>query len=329
MHNRTAGSRCSGGKLTRVQAMNDAPEDSNQTPGATSPPRAGASHGPSEPFELTPASSVVVDSALPFVRPPTQGFAARPVARSFAPANGIVLPRRPAPAKLGHPGCLSPLADFLASEPLSVSASSATGFAHAGPASSQALLQSVAGGASITGANGVTSDGPWGARSAPLPSANGASEALSPRQPTVDPQQVAASPWLQTGSIPPAALQSQMASLPLTISQPNIEPPQSTAVSGGSRGLVTGLMVLVALCLVGAIVFIAVRSQKKGDDPADVKGGQVQHEFVLDSAPSAPTSAASASAARPVPLQRAPTVVSTSAVKSAPVAPPKDIYDGL
>jgi hypothetical protein len=90
----------------------------------------------------------------------------------------------------------------------------------------------------------------------------------------------------------------------------------------------TLVLVLAALGLIGAIAYVTLSSGKKSEDPADVKAGQSQREYVLQAQTA--TASASASAAPPPPprLQVRP-MPPPPAASAAPPKPTQDLYEDL
>ncbi len=265
-----------------------------------------------------PDNLPLLDSALPFQRVATNHSppAARPI--TISAADGVVLPRRSALAQLGHPGALVPLTSFLSSfAPLA-------SFAASAPAPRAELHSAdVPSGTPSANVTLAPADSPWLGR--PVES----SGATSQRSEPVDTALCGASPWLQTPSMPPAALVAQLAPLTITNPSPQAPLPLEAQASGGSRWFMTALLVVAALALLGAIVAIAVRGQQKSPDTADVKAGQTQRDYTLAAPPVTAQPSATASAAPARPVFRNPVAAPPPAAGAAPAAKPKDIYDDL
>jgi hypothetical protein len=89
----------------------------------------------------------------------------------------------------------------------------------------------------------------------------------------------------------------------------------------GSRTGITVLLALAALALAAVVAYFAISAGKKSDDPADVKAGQAQKDYAMDTI-AAGSATQSASAAAPKPIFKAPP-------PPPKPTPKRDIYDDL
>ncbi|MBM4360716.1 MAG: hypothetical protein FJ096_21630 [Deltaproteobacteria bacterium] len=336
--------------------MSDASDDTTR-----STPLPSASVEPVPPPLVLPGGAVtggIVDDALPFQRPktnptpeaaPASTLAAVP---KFAPELGLAFPRRPAPRELASPGALIPLGTFLASlgPPPHVGALAASSTAPAVrpstfPPSPVASIEPIGPSPGVLGEL-TAGDSPWLARSAgtvtqpggrPAGEADAPSSEGPPRSATAGESLGTSSPWLANPSVPPPGLlPSTQASYlgpvePPSAARPHAPPPLPSAAplaaqAGGARPGMTVGLVLVAFGLLGAIVFVAVGGNKKTEDPADVKAGQSQREYVMQALSASASASAPAAPPPPPRVQVRPVAPPPSAV---PPKPKADIYEDL
>jgi hypothetical protein len=316
--------------------MSDAPDESNR-----STPLPSASPDPvPPPLVFAPAAPTTsLDGALPFQRTKTHPTPHAEAAPAFAPSRGIVFPRCPAPRELANPGVLMPLGAFLSSlgAPAAVRASTTSAIPVPMPAIPEAPT-------TAPGTLGESGDSPWLVHGGPaLPFASTRAEATpasesTPRSVTESPEALgSSSPWLASPSVPPPGVLPSTAGMYLSPGdapsaarpQASIQPPApSPSTAESARPAMTLVLVLAALGLIGAIAYVTLSSGKKSEDPADVKAGQSQREYVLQAQTA--TASASASAAPPPPprLQVRP-MPPPPAASAAPPKPTQDLYEDL